>query len=194
MRIFVVFLSCADYNFNFTTILTITHKFNASKKAHLPKVQNLSEDGLLLSKICFLCLERAKIPLKGNKKRRIGTISCILFCILLWRRKRDLSQAERRVSEVKRSATSFRPTEDEAIRLRSQKEKQKGSRRVREPFCCDYQASSRIGGERGIWTLATVIPYYTLSRGAPSASWVFLHIRFDCFFSVAQLYYHKSCI
>ena len=29
-------------------------------------------------------------------------------------------------------------------------------------------------GERGIWTLAPVFPTYTLSRGASSASWVFL--------------------
>lgn len=74
-----------------TIILTITHKFNANKKAHPPKVQNLSEDGLLLSKICFLCLKRAKIPLKGNKKRRIDTISCILFCVLIWWRCGDLN-------------------------------------------------------------------------------------------------------
>ena len=33
------------------------------------------------------------------------------------------------------------------------------------------------GGERGIWTLATILSYYSLSRGAPSASWVFLRIH-----------------
>ena len=33
------------------------------------------------------------------------------------------------------------------------------------------------GGEGGIWTLATVNPSYSLSRGAPSASWVLLHIH-----------------
>ena len=77
-----------------TIILTITHKFNANKKAHPPKVQNLSEDGLLLSKICFLCLERAKIPLKSNKKRRIGTNNCILFCVLIWCGRRDLNPHE----------------------------------------------------------------------------------------------------
>ena len=31
-----------------------------------------------------------------------------------------------------------------------------------------------LSGERGIWTLAPVLPTYSLSRGAPSASWVFL--------------------
>ena len=34
-------------------------------------------------------LKRAKTPLRSNKKRRIGTISCILFCVLIWRRERD---------------------------------------------------------------------------------------------------------
>ena len=34
-----------------------------------------------------------------------------------------------------------------------------------------------FGGERGIWTLATILSYYSLSRGAPSASWVFLRIH-----------------
>ena len=33
------------------------------------------------------------------------------------------------------------------------------------------------GGEAGIWTLATIHSYYSLSRGAPSASWVLLHCR-----------------
>ena len=31
-----------------------------------------------------------------------------------------------------------------------------------------------VGGEAGIWTLATIHSYYSLSRGAPSASWVLL--------------------
>ena len=31
-------------------------------------------------------------------------------------------------------------------------------------------------GERGIWTLAPLLTTYSLSRGAPSASWVFLQI------------------
>ena len=33
-----------------------------------------------------------------------------------------------------------------------------------------------IGGEGEIWTLAPVLPAYTLSRGASSASWVLLRI------------------
>ena len=32
-------------------------------------------------------------------------------------------------------------------------------------------------GERGIWTLAPLLTTYSLSRGAPSASWVFLQIQ-----------------
>ena len=33
-----------------------------------------------------------------------------------------------------------------------------------------------VNGERGIWTLAPLLTTYSLSRGAPSASWVFLQI------------------
>ena len=40
-------------------------------------------------------------------------------------------------------------------------------------------------GERGIWTLAPGLPTYTLSRGASSASWVFLlkFISYDIHFT-----------
>ena len=31
-----------------------------------------------------------------------------------------------------------------------------------------------VNGERGIWTLAPLLTTYSLSRGAPSATWVFL--------------------
>ena len=44
------------------------------------------------------------------------------------------------------------------------------------------KSSFFVGGEGEIWTLAPVIPTYTLSRGASSASWVLLHLagcRFD---------------
>ena len=34
-----------------------------------------------------------------------------------------------------------------------------------------------IGGVRGIWTLAWLLTTYSLSRGAPSASWVSLRIK-----------------
>ena len=39
-----------------------------------------------------------------------------------------------------------------------------------------------LGGVRGIWTLARFLDAYSLSRGAPSASWVSLRIKdiFDC--------------
>ena len=40
---------------------------------------------------------------------------------------------------------------------------------------CDSRA---VSGERGIWTLAPLLTTYSLSRGAPSASWVFLHSLF----------------
>ena len=33
-----------------------------------------------------------------------------------------------------------------------------------------------FGGEGEIWTLATIHSYYSLSRGAPSATWVLLHM------------------
>lgn len=38
--------------------------------------------------------KRAKIPLKSNKKRRIGTISCILFCVLIWWNRRGFAKGE----------------------------------------------------------------------------------------------------
>ena len=36
---------------------------------------------------------------------------------------------------------------------------------------------TKCGGEGGIWTLARFLHAYSLSRGAPSASWVLLHLR-----------------
>ena len=36
--------------------------------------------------------------------------------------------------------------------------------------------SGRANGERGIWTLAPLLTTYSLSRGAPSATWVLLHL------------------
>ena len=41
-------------------------------------------------------------------------------------------------------------------------------------FFCFFD-SFAASGERGIWTLAPLLTTYSLSRGAPSASWVFLH-------------------
>ena len=38
----------------------------------------------------------------------------------------------------------------------------------------DFNALRAFGGEGEIWTLATLITPYSLSRGAPSASWVLL--------------------
>ena len=35
--------------------------------------------------------------------------------------------------------------------------------------------SNKDNGERGIWTLAPLLTTYSLSRGAPSTTWVFLH-------------------
>ena len=42
-------------------------------------------------------------------------------------------------------------------------------------------------GERGIWTLAPVLPTYSLSRGAPSATWVFLQ-KSESENCIAELY------
>ena len=39
-------------------------------------------------------------------------------------------------------------------------------------------------GERGIWTLAPLLTTYSLSRGAPSASWVFLQ---DCLYKAERV-------
>ena len=111
-------------------ILTITHNFNASKKAYPPKVQNLSEDELLLSKICFLCLERAKIPLKSNKKRRIGTNNCILFCVLIWCGCRSL---RKQLITVFRARSEARAEDLPSLRSG----KQKPSLSTRSLFTCE---------------------------------------------------------
>ena len=55
-----------------------------AKRAHPPKAQTPPKDGLFLSQTMKFRLKRAKKPLKSNKKRRLGTISCILFCVLIW--------------------------------------------------------------------------------------------------------------
>ena len=67
----------------------ITHNFNKSKKS--PSTESAKALGRWAPsiKICILCLERSKTPLKSNKKRRLGTNHCILFCVLIWRRLRD---------------------------------------------------------------------------------------------------------
>ena len=50
-----------------------------------------------------------------------------------------------------------------------------------------------LSGERGIWTLAPVLPTYSLSRGAPSASWVFLQKdTYQC--GICNLYNTKKCL
>ena len=46
------------------------------------------------------------------------------------------------------------------------------------------QSLLRHGGEGGIWTLATILSYYSLSRGAPSASWVLLRIKINIEFRI----------
>ena len=39
-----------------------------------------------------------------------------------------------------------------------------------------FQFFLLLNGEGGIWTLAPLLTTYSLSRGAPSATWVFLHM------------------
>ena len=54
-------------------------------------------------------------------------------------------------------------------------------------FTCQFFTMSSIcwyfmaNGERGIWTLAPLLTIYSLSRGAPSATWVFLQNAFRSF-------------
>ena len=38
--------------------------------------------------------QKGKILIKSNKKRRIGTISCIIFCVLIWSGLRVTSQKQ----------------------------------------------------------------------------------------------------
>ena len=60
-----------------------------AKRAHPPGAQIPPKDRLILSQTMKFSLRRAKMPLKSNKKRRLGTISCILFCVLIWHGVRD---------------------------------------------------------------------------------------------------------
>ena len=45
------------------------------------------------------------------------------------------------------------------------------------PFALVDKRRFFYGGEEGIWTLARFLHAYSLSRGAPSASWVLLHVK-----------------
>ena len=61
------------------------HNFNESKKKPIHwKAQAPPKDKSFLSQTMIFMLQRANIPLKSNKKRRLSTISCILFCVLIW--------------------------------------------------------------------------------------------------------------
>ena len=50
-----------------------------------------------------------------------------------------------------------------------------------------HHTALQANGERGIWTLAPLLTTYSLSRGAPSASWVFLQ-------NVRKIIYTNSAI
>ena len=53
-------------------------------------------------------------------------------------------------------------------------------------FSTSFLATSVASGERGIWTLAPLLTTYSLSRGAPSASWVFLLSLILALYSVSR--------
>ena len=53
-----------------------------------------------------------------------------------------------------------------------------------EVFSTSFLITFVISGERGIWTLAPLLTTYSLSRGAPSASWVFLLSLISSVYSV----------
>ena len=55
-----------------------------------------------------------------------------------------------------------------------------------EVFQLLFLATSVANGERGIWTLAPLLTTYSLSRGAPSASWVFLLSLILTLYSVSR--------
>ena len=80
----------------------------------------------------FYALKVQKIPLKSNKKRRMGTIPCILFCVLIWQRKRDLQGAKRRNSATKWSVTGCCQSLLRHKRSTHKKEKKKKQFTLRE--------------------------------------------------------------
>ena len=82
------------------------------------------------------------------------------------RKRRDSSQAKRRVSEVKRSATSFRPPEDEAKRLRSQKEKQKRLAPISvSPFVATAKQAAELAEAKGFEPLYRLLGNRISSAG-----------------------------
>ena len=61
------------------------------KRASPPTHKHLRKtDSFLLQTMKFM-LKRAKICLKGNKKRRTDTFLCIKFCVLIWCGRRELN-------------------------------------------------------------------------------------------------------
>ena len=77
-----------------------------AKRAHPPKAQTPPKDRLFLSQSMILSFKKEKIPLKSNKKRRLGTISCILFCVLIWCGRRDLKPIIKTLEVFKIKASS----------------------------------------------------------------------------------------
>ena len=70
-----MFFNSFDYILIFITILIKPINFNESKKINPLKAQAPRNDGLFISQTMKFMLKRAKISLKSNKKRRLGTIS-----------------------------------------------------------------------------------------------------------------------
>ena len=91
----------------------------------------------------------------------------------LWRRSRNLFYSGEEKRSFENGACSWRWQGSATLLPRAEhgnpsKWHQKNPTYSDRVFC---------GGEAGIWTLATIHSYYSLSRGAPSASWVLLHCR-----------------
>ena len=69
-----------------------------AKETYTKGTKTLERQALFITNYDFYA-SKGKIPLKSNKKRRIGTNNCILFCVLIW--------SGLRVSKEKRIENSF---------------------------------------------------------------------------------------
>ena len=76
---YIIFFTFVQY-----FLSSIDYILTKAKRAHPLEVQTPPNDRHFLSQAMYFMLIREKTPLKSNKKRKLGTISCILFCVLIW--------------------------------------------------------------------------------------------------------------
>ena len=104
---FQCFLSSLDYILIITTIL-ITPIILIKQKEPIRRCKTPPKDRLFLSQTMVFKFQKGKIALKRNKKRRIGTNNCILFCVLVWCPLRESSFASLNASFAPQNVAPYR--------------------------------------------------------------------------------------